>query len=323
MNNLIDWKELTERLFLLYSVQTQEMLGEKLGVSQDQVSKWVRNRARPTWDLIAKVVQEKGVSWEWLITGKSDNIRELINIHTAALESQVKDGAAYAWAKEEILSSVFDTKMAITNHGELEQSSRLELANRLLFAATHKTELDVSGHMYGDIEMTDYVNGPLVLAILQRSGYDDSYLFGYLVAEKVLRDCSELNLLYPSSLTATPSSRPREPINSVLNSKGVPVVGEAASEDELLTGSEKNGSVANELRAPDAGPRARNVELAEQIIHALGELHLLPLAALRGTMPQSDLEVLLHALQDMNRAAKESFAPKEAVERRGSERGAG
>lgn len=207
MSNSLDWNGILKRLFFLYGVTTQDDLGKKFDVSQDLISKWKRGITRPTWDLIASVVQEKGVSWEWLLTGKSGNMRELVNTYAALPESQILDEAAYVWAKGEVLSSVLDTKQAMKGCGDFQVEDKLEIANRLFFAATHKTDLDVSGQIYGDVEMTGYVHGPLVLALLQKSGYDHSYRFAYEVAKNALRDCSELDFLYPLVIPAPNATR--------------------------------------------------------------------------------------------------------------------
>jgi transcriptional regulator with XRE-family HTH domain len=62
-------KAIAERLFLLYKAETQDDLAVKLGISQDLVSKWNRNKAMPRLEFLETIIKEKKCSWNWLLYG--------------------------------------------------------------------------------------------------------------------------------------------------------------------------------------------------------------------------------------------------------------
>lgn len=70
----LDWIEIANRIFLLYGAKTNEELGKELDFSGELVRQWRQvdptKRRTPTWKTLEKVVQDKGVTWEWLLTGK-------------------------------------------------------------------------------------------------------------------------------------------------------------------------------------------------------------------------------------------------------------
>ena len=76
MDNSLNWKRIYERIFSVYPSKTQEELGKALGVSQDLVSNWKTGKAIPTWHVLEKIVTEKHVTWQWLLTGKQTALRE-------------------------------------------------------------------------------------------------------------------------------------------------------------------------------------------------------------------------------------------------------
>lgn len=69
---MLNWKEITKRIFSLYDSSNQTELGEKIGVSQDTISRWVTGKAKPTWDHLSRISKQTGKSEEWLLTGKED-----------------------------------------------------------------------------------------------------------------------------------------------------------------------------------------------------------------------------------------------------------
>ncbi len=230
-SNYLTSKGLVERIFSLFPGVPDARIAEKLGIVRQVVQGWRAGKSKPTIEQIGKIVEMTSAGWQWLMTGKSDNLRELVNIYVASLESQVIDEAAFEWAKGEVLSWVLDNKQAMTGGiAELNLIDRLEVANRLFFTATHETKLDVSGQMYGDLEMTAYVHGPIVLGLLCEAGYGDSYQIAREVASKVLRDCRELDLFYPRAIPAPNASLQRESKNLAVGGEW-PVRGRAAADE--------------------------------------------------------------------------------------------
>lgn len=76
-HNSLNWSEIVVRLFELYDVKTQTALGEKMGVKQTLISRWIKDASRaPTWETIRKVVADKNVTWDWLLEGRGPKYRE-------------------------------------------------------------------------------------------------------------------------------------------------------------------------------------------------------------------------------------------------------
>lgn len=73
---MFDLNEFLVRLFSVYDVRTQTELGKCLGVSQDLISNWKRGKALPTLEMLAKVVEDKGLTWDWLLEGREPKYRE-------------------------------------------------------------------------------------------------------------------------------------------------------------------------------------------------------------------------------------------------------
>lgn len=189
MDNNLNWKEITQRLFLLYFSKTQEELGKILGVSQDLISKWVRGRARPNWDLIARTVNEHKISWEWLMTGKTSNVNELVRIYSSLPETEIVDNEAYMVAQATLTQTVHN-KYCDMKYGLSipPLKNYTEIANRLYFAAKNRTPLDFSEHFYSDVDCTEYWGGDTTLRILQDCGYSTNFSFAYTALDSIFRD---------------------------------------------------------------------------------------------------------------------------------------
>ena len=76
---MLKWQEIIFRIYELYDVKTQISLAESLGVTRGLVSRWhmkdESKRRTPTWDTMAKIVEEKGVTWDWLLEGREPKYR--------------------------------------------------------------------------------------------------------------------------------------------------------------------------------------------------------------------------------------------------------
>jgi transcriptional regulator with XRE-family HTH domain len=72
---MLDWRKIVDRMIVLYEVQSQKALAEKLGVSQTLVSQWRNpspdNARAPSWKTLAKAVADTGTSWDRLLTGET------------------------------------------------------------------------------------------------------------------------------------------------------------------------------------------------------------------------------------------------------------
>jgi transcriptional regulator with XRE-family HTH domain len=77
---MLKWQEIIVRIYELYGVKTQISLAKCLGVTRSLVSRWHLEdpdaRRIPTWETMAKVVQDKGVTWDWLLEGREPKYRE-------------------------------------------------------------------------------------------------------------------------------------------------------------------------------------------------------------------------------------------------------
>jgi Lar family restriction alleviation protein len=68
-NNSLDWDEILARILTIYHVKKQIELVEILGVSKGLISGWKKGKSVPRWQLLEKIVIEKNISWQWLLTG--------------------------------------------------------------------------------------------------------------------------------------------------------------------------------------------------------------------------------------------------------------
>lgn len=222
MDNSLNWRRIYERIFSVFPAKTQKELGEALGVSQDLISNWKTGKAIPTWQILEKVVTDKHVTWQWLLTGKDTSLRDGGTIY-----DRIRNRFVYQFGKG---------------------LSDSELAQKL------GVEID-------DLESwKDGTSRPSYETLLRTTDlvgdYIDYYITGYiyqLYGEKMTAELYEYVPIYNANTTtghAAPfprdpydsddddksapaynASRPREPINFVLEAKDLPVVGKAAADE--------------------------------------------------------------------------------------------
>ncbi len=101
-----------------------------------------------------------------------------------------------------------------------------------------------------DVEMTAYVHGPIVLSLLREAGYDDSYQVARELANKVLLECRELDLLYPRTTPSPEANLPREPVNFIVSGEW-PVRGRAAADESNGTRVPDTDEFDDSLQPPE------------------------------------------------------------------------
>lgn len=62
--------EINSRFLSVFSGMTQVELGTLLGVSQVAVHKWESNKEQVPWKKLKYAVDNKSVTWEWLLEGR-------------------------------------------------------------------------------------------------------------------------------------------------------------------------------------------------------------------------------------------------------------
>lgn len=67
----MNWVEILKRIFSLYNVKTQAELGMALNLSVNIGMDGNPASAVIPWNVLERVVWEKNVSWDWLLTGKA------------------------------------------------------------------------------------------------------------------------------------------------------------------------------------------------------------------------------------------------------------
>ncbi len=174
----INWNELFERLFFLYQAETQEALAKRLSVSQDLISKWKRQKARPTWELIERVCSDHDVSWEWLLTGRSSDLGELISIYSMIRESDVVDSLPIKTAQMGLYGIAVGRYHEIlgTHSGDFFEKN-FESVNRMFFAGTHVTPFCGKNDFKSMGDMVNFYGRDDTLDALKKCGYTKLYDF--------------------------------------------------------------------------------------------------------------------------------------------------
>ena len=174
MSGLLNWNKVVERLFWVYGVSTQEQLGMQLGVSQDMVSKWTRGKAKPTWNLIGKVVESSGFSWEWLLTGRSSDLFELSRAKTMEMEIEPEFFGV-------LHLLLFRAASTVRDQGWERRSDDIEVLNRALFIFSllgdrreERRWLPIADHLR-NMSGVDWLGGDECRRILVGLGYADSF----------------------------------------------------------------------------------------------------------------------------------------------------
>jgi len=62
-------REINQRYLSLFPAASQEEQGKLIGVSQAMVSYWVTATLQVPWDKLKSAVDDKGVTWDWLLEG--------------------------------------------------------------------------------------------------------------------------------------------------------------------------------------------------------------------------------------------------------------
>lgn len=64
-----DWNGINYRFLDLFPGQSQEEIGQQVGVTQETVSKWHRGENHVPWDKLKMATISFNISWDWLIVG--------------------------------------------------------------------------------------------------------------------------------------------------------------------------------------------------------------------------------------------------------------
>lgn len=72
----LDWPSIADRLREIRGETSQVELGEKLGVTQNVVSRYERGRVRPPLEYLSSAAAYGKVTLDWLIEGKSPKQRD-------------------------------------------------------------------------------------------------------------------------------------------------------------------------------------------------------------------------------------------------------
>ncbi len=71
---MLQWNAVIQRLFEIYGTATQKELAEMLDVTPALVSRWLTDNPKekrcPTWKTLCKVIEDKCVTWDWLLEGR-------------------------------------------------------------------------------------------------------------------------------------------------------------------------------------------------------------------------------------------------------------
>lgn len=76
-------REIAERFLSLYTVKNQSELARRLGVTPSAVSDWKKGRSAVPWEKLIQVIEESGVSWDWLLEGKGSILPQAASLGTA------------------------------------------------------------------------------------------------------------------------------------------------------------------------------------------------------------------------------------------------
>jgi len=71
-------KLILERIKETFNIKSNKDLSDKLGVSYNTLNTWIKRNSVPI-DIIDKVVQNRQISFDWLLSGKNKQNIELIN----------------------------------------------------------------------------------------------------------------------------------------------------------------------------------------------------------------------------------------------------
>ncbi|MCD8139283.1 MAG: helix-turn-helix domain-containing protein [Planctomycetaceae bacterium] len=286
---MLDWKEITQRLFFIYNVETQQKLGKHLNVSQDQISKWINGKARPTWDLLAGVIEESCVDWNWLLTGKTSDLENLV----FWVYGMKDDGFA------EIANEL--VHVAIKNLDKPGYERLLEAANRLYFIhSTPEPDLPIEEmeeiHFSENVGKTkslvyeeamriaSYMLSKNVDSLLIIMNYDSDYQYAQNVVNQVLAAYTKKSLYNITS-------------DAWGNKKGLipAVIIDSVNQTEETPLAEASGDLAQKTLTAVFQTQAALSAFGQHLVSGQSAKAFPELPSLRGTV--QDFESLLEGLE--------------------------
>lgn len=76
---MLDRQEIARRFFECYPTKTRYALAKNFGVHLSITYKWHEGLAPVPWHRIKDLVDEQGISWDWIIDGKEPKYRQRQN----------------------------------------------------------------------------------------------------------------------------------------------------------------------------------------------------------------------------------------------------
>ena len=73
--NMVNWNEIADRFFSLYSEKKQSELIRLFHSTQAQVSKWKSYREKIPFKILEQAVDSENVTWDWLLEGHEPRYR--------------------------------------------------------------------------------------------------------------------------------------------------------------------------------------------------------------------------------------------------------
>jgi hypothetical protein len=74
---MLDKRVISQRFFECHSLETPYQLAKKLGVHPPLVYRWHEGDAPVPWRWLKLLVDEQGLTWDWLIEGREPKFRKL------------------------------------------------------------------------------------------------------------------------------------------------------------------------------------------------------------------------------------------------------
>ena len=71
---LLNRREINQRYLSLFPALPQAELATLIGVSQAMISYWVTEKLQVPWEKLKAAVDDKGVTWDWLLEGIDEGI---------------------------------------------------------------------------------------------------------------------------------------------------------------------------------------------------------------------------------------------------------
>ena len=81
---MVNWVDVLRRVMMLYNVKTQQELGMAIGIPAHIGMEGSAGGRTIPWQILERVVEDRKVSWDWLLTGKE---------HSGEKQPEWKDGA--------------------------------------------------------------------------------------------------------------------------------------------------------------------------------------------------------------------------------------